>query len=200
MFNSELLYDRFKPVSVVVLSFLILITTILGFQVPSVKANGSDNSGCETCSGSPNPEIESVNIEENDGIITENFSDGSILTEYEDGTMELIIPLASPFFSDEQREALIESDGAVQTRGFKELVKIFVKIVEGVFFACDVIEWLSNYTFNPCQVARQYLDSRARTGHYVVVGDYIPGRVPGCEPMHSLQCNSGYYKYKFVPE
>lgn len=199
MFNSELLYDRFKSIFVVILSTLILIVTILGFQVPSAKANGINNSGCESCSATPNPEIESLNIEENDGIITENFSDGSILTEYEDGTMELTVPLASPFFSDEQRETILESSGAVQTRSFRKLVEILVKIVEGIFFACEVIEWLSNYTFNPCEVARQYLGSRARSGRYVIEGEYIPGRVPGCEPMHSLPCNSGYYKYRFIP-
>ena len=120
MFNSELLYDRFKSIFVVILSTLILIVTILGFQVPSAKANGINNSGCESCSATPNPEIESLNIEENDGIITENFSDGSILTEYEDGTMELTVPLASPFFSDEQRETILESSGAVQTRSFRK--------------------------------------------------------------------------------
>lgn len=80
------------------------------------------------------------------------------------------------------------------------MARIFLEIVGGIFTACSVIEWLTNYEFNSCQVARQYLGSNARTGRYVVEGNYIPGQVPGCEPMHSLPCNSGYYQYRFITD
>lgn len=44
------------------------------------------------------------------------------------------------------------------------MARIFLEIVGGIFIVCSVIEWLTNYEFNPCQVARQYLGSNARTG------------------------------------
>lgn len=33
-----------------------------------------------------------------------------------------------------------------------------------------------------------------------VYREYHSGRVPGCEPMHSYQCNSGYWEVRFVRE
>lgn len=35
-------------------------------------------------------------------------------------------------------------------------------------------------------------------GKYRVTYIYVPGRVPGCVPIHSGACNSGYYKASYV--
>ena len=34
-------------------------------------------------------------------------------------------------------------------------------------------------------------------GKYKVTYTYVPGRVPGCEPIHSGPCNAGYYKASY---
>jgi hypothetical protein len=133
----------------------------------------------------------------NNNSVSITYSDGATLTEYSDGEYLLSIQLSSPFFSDEERTYIINNG---KQRSFIAMAKIFLEVVGGIFTTCAVIEWLSNYEFNPCQVARQYLGGNARTGRYAVEGNYIPGQVPGCEHMHSLPCNSGYYQYRFIPD
>ena len=93
-----------------------------------------------------------------------------------------------------------DSNTHAQNIGFDAMARIFLQIVGGLFTTCSVIEWLTNYAFDSCKVARQYLGSNAQTGRYVVEGNHIPGQIPGCEPMHSLPCNSGYYQYRFIPD
>lgn len=198
MINNNFFKTYFKPLFISIVSFLMLLSAIFEFTVTPVRSR--EINGCDACTGSSNTQIESVSIEEKDGITTEKFSDGSVLTEEKNGTIELIIPLTSSFFSDEQREQLSQTDGIIQTKSYIALVKILLEVVGGVFTVCEIVEWMSNYTFNPCQVAREYLGNHARSGTYIIEGEYIPGRIPGCEPAHSLPCNSGYYKYRFIPD
>ncbi|MEJ8737972.1 hypothetical protein WKT02_10990 [Erysipelotrichaceae bacterium HCN-30851] len=74
--------------------------------------------------------------------------------------------------------------------------------VAGVFTitttACYIIQAINN--FDPCAWAIKNIWNGLKKppkGKYKVTRKFIKGRVPNCQPMHSYQCNAGYWKYSF---
>ena len=82
----------------------------------------------------------------------------------------------------------------VKTRGFWTIIGI-------VGTSCWLIETVT--TFDACQyMVQQSLrlmatGKKGLNGKYKVTYTYVPGRVPGCEPIHSGPCNAGYYKASY---
>lgn len=71
-----------------------------------------------------------------------------------------------------------------------------------IFGTCQVVQWVSDK--DVCgYLVRQSLNLLKTTGKplpngkYKVTYTYVPGRVPGCEPMHSGPCNSGHWKINY---
>lgn len=73
-------------------------------------------------------------------------------------------------------------------------VKVILKYTA---LACKVIDLVSD--IDPCKIAVRYLvnalGSNAVSGKYIVKQHHQPGYIPGCEPRHSLYCNSGHTEY-----
>ena len=45
-----------------------------------------------------------------------------------------------------------------------------------------------------CRIVLRYITNPKKT-EYSVDAIYHAGYIPGCEPRHSLPCNSGYWEY-----
>lgn len=77
----------------------------------------------------------------------------------------------------------------------------FWTIIGIVGTSCWLIETVT--TFDACQyMVQQSLrlmatGKKGLNGKYKVTYTYVPGRVPGCEPIHSGPCNAGYYKASY---
>lgn len=68
------------------------------------------------------------------------------------------------------------------------------KAIFGALGGCQAILYVSGH--DVCRIVLSYLGSQPYKVEYELTGRYIPGRIPGCEPMHSLPCNSGYWEYR----
>lgn len=79
----------------------------------------------------------------------------------------------------------------VQSRSAWVAIGVATYSVLGV---CQAIVYVSGH--DVCRIVLSYLGSRPYKVKYELTGRFIPGRIPGCEPMHSLACNSGYWEYR----
>lgn len=195
MIRKDLILESFKCKLIITLILSISIATLSG--ITTISANTNDRISNGTCSLDISKDIKIVGTNEKDGKVTTSFSDGSQSVKHKNGTIDLLIPITSSFITDEQRRLLQEAPSTIKPRSFFAIAIIAFKVVSGIATGCYVVQWITN-GFDPCMAARQYLGN-PRPGKYVVEGNYIPGRVPGCDPMNSLSCNSGYYKYRFIP-
>lgn len=64
--------------------------------------------------------------------------------------------------------------------------------------ACQAIQYVTGH--DVCRIVLSYLTTPHGNGTYTyeLTGTYRPGYIPGCEPAHSLPCNSGYWEYRVV--
>lgn len=75
-------------------------------------------------------------------------------------------------------------------------------VVTAVLTVQGVCHWMGDdLGFNPChwligKLATEVPEKRA--GKYKITKTYIPGRVPGCEPINSGPCNQGYWKIDYT--
>lgn len=123
------------------------------------------------------------------------LEDKGLSFEYiDENTFELYIP---SFMADEQQmKQIIDQQSNPKARiGGWAIVEIAGSIC-----------WLLTLPvkgFDPCgYIVQQSLKGLATgkpalSGKYKVTYSYVPGNIPGCEPMHSGPCNSGYYVASF---
>lgn len=107
---------------------------------------------------------------------------------------EFTINIPVSMVNKEKIDSIIESQNNPKTRGFWTIIGI-------VGTSCWLIETVT--TFDACQyMVQQSLrimatGKKGLNGKYKVTYTYVPGRVPGCEPIHSGPCNAGYYKASY---
>ena len=113
------------------------------------------------------------------------------------------------YISDTDFEIIVPyEEGRNKTSGSYEenITRIETRSASGVaawvFGTCQVIQWVSNKDI--CgHLVRQSINLLKTTGKplpngkYKVTYTYVSGRVPGCEPIHSGVCNSGYWKITY---
>lgn len=75
-------------------------------------------------------------------------------------------------------------------------------IATWIFGTCQVVQWVSNkdvcgylirQSLNLLKTTRKPLPN----GKYKVTYTYVKARTPGCEPIHSGPCNTGYWKITY---
>lgn len=74
-----------------------------------------------------------------------------------------------------------------------------LKFIAGVLSVCQSTEYVTGH--DVCRTVIKHLTTPPTitiVHTYELQGMYIPGYIPGCEPKHSLPCNSGYWKYKLI--
>lgn len=79
--------------------------------------------------------------------------------------------------------------------GFILIAKGVIKVVGGVLMACQIFYYATGT--DVCLEFSNYIRSAFNSpapGDYGFYGKYVKQRIPGCEPMHSAQCN-GYWEY-----
>ena len=138
-------------------------------------------------------------------VVIANSEAGAILAEDKANkgeVYEVIIPenevrenySAYGFESEEDYLENLELYNSGKTRAIT--IAGTISVVTG---SCYVIQAISG--FDPCAWAIRNIWDGMKTGlpkgKYRVTRTFIKGRVPGCEPMHSYQCNAGYWKYYF---
>lgn len=81
---------------------------------------------------------------------------------------------------------------------WKLIGEAILKIVGGTLSTCQTVEYITGHDI--CRIVLGHITTPKNNGtyKYKLSGKYIAGRIPGCEPSHSLGCNSGYWEYKVV--
>lgn len=141
------------------------------------------------------PKIVSTVISGSEIITT--YDNGIVVTEANDSSYFSVIV---PAYVDAKGQAIVNSDGsAIQPRiAWVAIAKLIIDWVGRVMTVCTVTQWLEDNLKwkNPCKAATWATTGQG--GNYLYKGRFIPGRVPNCEPIHSYQCNAGYYEYAFT--
>ena len=143
----------------------------------------------------------SASFDENSDVAQTN---PNITVLYEDeNTLELMIPGYLVSQNPDQFPDLYNELMGPGTRSvvLTFLGKVAVEVAAGVIVACIVLEWNSG---NPC--ARVYdwatkpsIPAPKYTGtiKYNTYAKFTPGKIPGCEPMYSGPCNTGYWTVRY---
>lgn len=94
-------------------------------------------------------------------------------------------------------ETTTDSD-SVQPRSWVSIGLAILKYTNYALTLCQAVQYVSGHDI--CRIVLSYLASPPGNGSftYELTGNYIPGYIPGCEPAHSLPCNSGYWEYRVV--
>ena len=135
----------------------------------------------------------------NSNPITQNYDFSSLEKQglsfdyINDNEFTINIPVS--MVNKEEMDKRIKSQSNPNARGIWTIIGI-------VGTSSWIVETVT--TFDACQYMVQQLlrlmstGKPALKGKYRVTYTYVPGRVPGCEPIHSGPCNSGYYKASYV--
>lgn len=85
-----------------------------------------------------------------------------------------------------------------QSRSWTVIGLAILKYASYVLTACQAVQYISGHDI--CRIVLSYISTPHGNGTYTyeLTGNYIPGYIPGCEPSHSLPCNSGYWEYRVV--
>ena len=149
--------------------------------------------------------------------ISATSSDSKSISVYQSGCEVSTAPVEKDSYYDEDGNQVILYDNNVEvTYANDELIikdyghnysdetssnvqnrSVWVAIGKAIFSAlggCQAVQYVSGH--DVCRIVLDYLGSRPYKVEYELTGRYIPGRIPGCEPMHSLPCNSGYWEYR----
>lgn len=141
------------------------------------------------------PKIISTETIESDKIT--KYDDGMIVSEALDQSTLIVMV---PSYANLTGQSIINNeDSAIQPRiAWLAIAELVIDWTGKVMTVCTVLNWLADQAKwpAPCRIAT-YATTGAG-GNYLYSGRYIPGKIPGCEPSHSLPCNSGYYEYKFT--
>lgn len=127
------------------------------------------------------------------GTLVTTFDDG-VIVEGDVGAEEFKV-LVPAYQSEQEAELLMDTGSSIQPRGWIKVAKVVIGVV---LTTCSVIETYVVEGFNPCKIVWDYLfPKKPSDGTYIISAQYIPGKVPGCVPINSGPCNSGYYEYTF---
>lgn len=168
-----------KNLRVICFAFVVaLAATIIPTNADSVK----DIDDCLSCKFDP----EEVVLEKKDekGHIVNVFDDGVEVTYLNED--EIII-----------RDLEHAYDGYFdlnpRQRSWATIALVIVKTAS----ACSTIQYVSGH--DACRIVLKKLGTNAKINNkYKLSGQYVQGKIPGCQPMHSGVCNSGYWEYKVV--
>ncbi|MEG2994959.1 MAG: hypothetical protein RR802_06060 [Erysipelotrichaceae bacterium] len=130
------------------------------------------------------PEVASTGIDENGNEI-KVFDDKTEVTYLENE--EMIIKDYGHIYDDSF------SLSTKQRSMWTLLAKVILSAVNG----CSAVYYVTGV--DACRIVLSYLGTNKKNNvRYELTGRYIPGKIPGCEPSHSLPCNSGYWEYRVV--
>lgn len=132
----------------------------------------------------------------NDKIIDSSFTESSHeVIHYQSGVQverishdEWIIRDYPNTFNSEKPEK--------ESRSWITIGLAILKYANRVLQTCQTIQYVTGHDI--CRIVLSYLSTPHGNGTYTyeLTGNYIPGYIPGCEPSHSLPCNSGYWEYR----
>ncbi len=161
----------------------LLVLTLMICMVQSVEIVAADNGSCTSCEVSSLPNVVS-SYENEEGDLVKTFDNGTEAIYKSDGS--IIINDYAHVFSDEDVESVSSRVGGLKALG---------EAIWWAINACSAIEWVSGHDL--CRIVLSHLGTSIEYGkYYIVSGEYIPGYIPGCEPMHSGPCNQGYWRYE----
>ena len=157
-----------------------IILSVITCALASISFSESCSANAKEVSKSCSPIIVSENnIQDDDYIYDTDFE---IIVPYEEGR-------------NKTSGSYEENITRIETRSASG-------VAAWVFGTCQVIQWVSNKDI--CgHLVRQSINLLKTTGKplpngkYKVTYTYVSGRVPGCEPIHSGVCNSGYWKITY---
>lgn len=168
----------------IMVNFLILCLFLVTLPI-TVNATDDASSYKGVCS------IENENFIVEERYINENGQEVTIFTNNVEIT----------YINDE--EILVRDYGHVFSDPTADSIKNpridWVRIGKAIFDAlgiCEAVNYVTGH--DVCRIVLNALKSKPRNVRYELTGRFIPGRVPGCEPIHSLPCNSGYWEYKII--
>ncbi|MFV0479911.1 MAG: hypothetical protein ACK5LZ_05010 [Anaerorhabdus sp.] len=90
------------------------------------------------------------------------------------------------------------SDGLLRNTNTRGIMWTLIGIVWKVTSGCGTIAYFSGHDL--CRILLDSLKTPSNNVRYEVTGRFISGRIPGCTPMHSSACNTGYWEYRLVRE
>lgn len=164
-----------------------IILSVITCALASISFSASCSANAEEVSKSCSPIIVSENNIQDDDYIGWDFHYIS------DTDFEIIVPYGEG--GNKTSGSYEESITRIETRSASG-------VAAWVFGTCQVIQWVSNKDI--CgYLVRQSINLLKTTGKplpngkYKVTYTYVSGRVPGCKPIHSGVCNSGYWKITY---
>lgn len=168
-----------KKMVIVTISLCILFT---GKYNVLAKIKGKEKISNNACGilSVEEPILNKEYINEN-GEIVQHFEDNTQVVYHENGTITVYSPFGP---KPENENARI---------GWVAIGKAILKIVGVVISACSAILYVTEH--DVCRIVLSYITNPTKT-EYSVDGLYHQGKIPGCEPSHSLECNSGYWEYR----
>ena len=83
-------------------------------------------------------------------------------------------------------------------RSWTSIGLAILTFANAVLTTCQTVQYITGHDI--CRIVLSYLTAAPSNGTftYELTGTYIPGYIPGCEPAHSLPCNSGYWEYRVI--
>ena len=166
-------------------SFLLLALMVC--MVQSVEIVAADNGSCASCEVSSLPNVVS-SYQNEEGDLVKTFDNGIEAIYKSDGS--IIVNDYTHVFSDADVESMSLRTGGLVTLG---------KAIWTAIGICSAIDYITGHDL--CRIVLSHLGTSIEYGkYYIVSGEYIPGYIPGCEPMHSGPCNQGYWRYEVRKE
>lgn len=143
-------------------------------------------------------------IEKTD-IVEESYNNlGNKITKYENGIEVEIVDeetfIIRDYYNvfDSQKEVTAPVGEEIKDWrkiGLAILLMVY-KAQDFVLDTCQTIQYIFGHDI--CRIVLSYINlpNSSGTFKYELTGRYISGYIPGCQPSHSLACNSGYWEYK----
>lgn len=174
---------------------LVLIFTCLSLLLISVNVYAESRSSQHNVEGCIPEEC----IQNRPEIISEKTNeDGNLIISYNNG-VEVEITDEGTYIIRDYQHSINNSVPEFQTRAsWTEIGKAIIRIIKAILDSCSSIQYLTGHDI--CRIVLTYISTPKTDGTYTYLlsGRYISGYIPGCEPAHSLPCNSGYWEYKVV--
>lgn len=180
---------KYRKITLTVLSLCLALIAMFSSSVTGryrVSAEGTE--GCTVSCTENLPEAVSESVNE----------DGNRVVVFEDGVEVEYLGEDSYLIRDYKHAV---NDTVPHARDISDWVKIgmtILSVVRGVLDRCQAVYYVTGHDL--CRIVLSYITTPKTDGsyQYEVTGRYISGYIPGCEPAHSLPCNSGYWEYKVV--
>lgn len=124
--------------------------------------------------------------------------DGKTIISYDNG-VEVEITDEDTYIIRDYQHSINSSIPEIQAQAsWVDIGKAILRILNAILNSCSTIQYVTGHDI--CRIVLSYITSPRTDGTYTYLlsGRYISGYIPGCEPAHSLPCNSGYWEYKVV--